>query len=550
MAGTDAPDSATGDGRGPGGVAEAGVALEAIGWERIQLVLRLAGAGHIDDPRLEHVPAEGAEPREPMRPTWRGRDDAADHVLRFNVMLGPGQAPLARGTWQLSAGPEGSATPIAIGRSDVVDVFLAERTFRYRGGMYRVVPRVDRDRRALELEIVHRGRRRRRWYRRRPWWTTATGLRRRIFAWLLAWHRSTGQRTGRRIVFTSDSRSELSGNLAVVHDRMLARGLDREYEMTTIFKPSVTASRSWRDRWRLPRLLAQADVILLDDYQPVIYRLPPDEGQRIIQLWHASGAFKTVGYSRIGKPGGPSPFWRRHKNYTAAIVSGQHDVPYYAEAFGLPEDRVIPTGIPRMDRFFDEEQRAAGRAAALVAFPAIEGRRAILFAPTFRGNGPRDAWYDYDQVDWQALHAVCEETDAVVIVKMHPFVSQPAPIPAELTDRLIDGTHATIDVNDLLFAVDVLITDYSSIVFEFSTLLRPMLFFAYDLEEYVASRDFYVPFTEFVPGRIAHTFDEVVDALRTGEFEFDKVPVFARRHFDHLDGGATDRVIDELILPR
>lgn len=550
MAGSDARDSATGGGRDPGTVAGEGVALEAIGWERIQLVLRLRGGDPTrEDVRLEYLDGPDMPPREPMRPTWGGVAEDGARLLRFNVMLGPGQAPLARGTWRLSAGAPDSGSPVPIGRFDLIDVFLAERTFRYRGGMYRVVPRVDRERHVLELDIVHRrSRRRRPWYRRRPAWTTATGLRRRIFAWLLAWHRSTGERTGRRIVFTSDSHAQLAGNLAVVHDRMVARGLDREYQMTTIFKPSVTASRTWRDRWRLPRILALADVILVDDYQPVIYRLPPDRGQRIIQLWHASGAFKTVGYSRVGKPGGPNPFWRRHKNYTAAIVSGRHDVPYYAEAFGLPEERVVPTGIPRMDRFFDEDLRAAGREAALTAFPGIEGRRVILLAPTFRGRGPRDAWYDYEQVDWRALHRVCVDTDAVVIVKMHPFVSQPAPIPAELTDRLIDGTHAPIDVNDLLFAVDVLITDYSSIVFEFSTLLRPMLFFAYDLDEYVASRDFYVPFTEFVPGRIAHRFDEVIAALRSGEFEFEKVAAFARRHFDHLDGGATDRVIDELIL--
>jgi CDP-ribitol ribitolphosphotransferase len=526
-----------------------GMALEGIGWERIQLVLRLAGGGAPVDPHLAHVvDDEDATPREPMSPTWQGLGPDGVRVLRFNVMLGPGQAPLARGTWRLCAGQAGE--PLRIGSFSRVDVFLAERTFRYRGGMYRVAPGVDAESGALELEIVHRPRRRRPWYRRRPAWTTATGLRRRIFAALLAWHRRRDTRTGRRIVFTSDSHAQLAGNLAVVYDRMVARGLDDEYELTTIFKPSVAASRSWRDRWRLPRLLAQADVILLDDYQPVIYRLPPDEDRRIIQLWHASGAFKTVGYSRIGKPGGPSPFWRRHKNYTAAIVSGQHDVPYYAEAFGLPEERVVPTGIPRMDRFFDEGLRAAGREAALRAFPAIEGRTVILFAPTFRGHGPRDAWYDYDRVDWQALHDACVETDAVVIVKMHPFVRQPAPIPAHLTDRLIDGTHAPMDVNDLLFAVDVLITDYSSIVFEFSTLLRPMLFFAYDLDEYVASRDFYVPFAEFVPGRIAHDFAEVVAALRSGDYEFEKVPAFARRHFDHLDGGATDRVIDELILRR
>jgi CDP-ribitol ribitolphosphotransferase len=137
-----------------------------------------------------------------------------------------------------------------------------------------------------------------------------------------------------------------------------------------------------------------------------------------------------------------------------------------------------------------------------------------------------------------------------VIVKMHPFVRERVDIPPRLADRIIDGTDAPIDVNDLLFAVDVLITDYSSIVFEYSTLLRPMLFFAYDLEEYVNSRDFYVPFEEFVPGRIARTFDEVLDAIRRDAYEAEKVGAFARRHFDHLDGGATDRVIDELILAR
>jgi len=87
---------------------------------------------------------------------------------------------------------------------------------------------------------------------------------------------------------------------------------------------------------------------------------------RIIQLWHASGAFKTVGYSRVGLP---DPNVRVHKSYTAAIVSSEFDVPFYAEAFGIPEDRVTPTGIPRMDRFFDETARAAGLAAARAAFP-------------------------------------------------------------------------------------------------------------------------------------------------------------------------------------
>jgi CDP-ribitol ribitolphosphotransferase len=528
--------------------------LESIGWERIQLVLRLRPSGApLVAPRLRAERAEEDAGVVDMPPTWSGPAADGATVVRFNIMLGPGQKPLPPGTWSLVHGSDATAaSAMRLEGADPIEVFLAERTFRFRGGWYRVAPRLDREAATLHLDIARRRRHRRRaWYRRlRPAWTTPTGLRSRIFAALLGWHRRTASRTGRRVVFTSDSHAGLSGNLAVVHDRMVARGLDRDYELTTIFKPSVTASRRWRDRWRLPRLLAQADVILLDDYQPVIYRLPQDPGQRIVQLWHAAGAFKTVGYSRIGKPGGPSPYWRRHKNYTAAIVSGHHDVPYYAEAFGLPEERVTPTGIPRMDRFFDEQQRASARASAQAAIPAIAGRWVILFAPTFRGHGPRDAWYDYDRVDWHRLAAAAAARDAVVVVKMHPFVREPAPIPPELADRIVDGTHAAIDVNDLLFAVDLLITDYSSIVFEFSTFLKPMLFFAYDLEEYVADRDFYVPFEEFVPGRIARSFDDVLAAIRDDEFERDKVAVFARRHFDHLDGSATDRVIDQLILAR
>ena len=522
-------------------------ALAGIGWERIQLVIELRGSVPAA-PRLERRPHNTDLRDEPMEPTWSGATDDG-LLLRFNVMVGPGQAPLADGTWILCAAP---GEPLSLDRPDIVAVALAERSFPFRGGRYRVAPMIDRERTHLCLEVAT-FRTTSAFGRLRRWWRRLSAFarpRRRLFDALLAFHRSRRPRAGRRVLFTSDSRAGLSGNLAVVHDRMVERGLDATHRLDMIFKPSTTAHRSWRDRWRLPRLLAQADVILLDDYQPIIYRLPPDPGQRIVQLWHASGAFKTVGYSRVGKPGGPSPFWRRHKNYTHAIVSGQHDVPYYAEAFGLPEDRVIPTGIPRMDRFFDATHREASIVQAREAFPQIEGRFVILFAPTFRGAGPRSARYEYDQVDWPALHAACVARDAVVIVKMHPFIREPAPIPHHLRDRLVDGTRTAMDVNDLLFAVDLLITDYSSIVFEFSTQLRPMLFFAYDLEEYVANRDFYVPFEEFVPGRIARTFGEVIDAIERDAYEAEKVPVFRARHFDNLDGSATDRVIDELILGR
>jgi hypothetical protein len=70
-----------------------------------------------------------------------------------------------------------------------------------------------------------------------------------------------------------------------------------------MLKPGITERWAFRDRFRLASALARADVILLDDSFPPLNWVELHKDVRIIQLWHASGAFKTVGYSRAGKPG-------------------------------------------------------------------------------------------------------------------------------------------------------------------------------------------------------------------------------------------------------
>ncbi|MEX2185112.1 MAG: CDP-glycerol glycerophosphotransferase family protein [Chloroflexota bacterium] len=575
----------------PGAVDADGVRrIELISatWERIQITLRFRPT---DGPpiapstlrlRLVGAPGRGipgvlmrllgrsspAGPP-PESPPARATLDGDVVVARFNVMQGPGQEPLAAGRWELveSGGGVtrvlGVAAPVAAALSEADQEFVFGR-MRY--GV-RLVAHGQHASAALEVAItpvgaadgpavagsdvilaapgdaapalsargpVARLLRPVRW------------LRLGVFGLAYALFRATARHDGRRILFTSDSRSELGGNLKLVYDRMVERGLDRDYELRTLFKESITVRRGFRDRLRLPRLLARADTIVIDDYQPVISRFD-DPDKRIVQLWHAWGAFKTVGYSRVGKAGGLNPYSRVHKTYTHAIVSSEAEVPFYAEAFGIPESRVYPTGIPRMDRFWDPDRAAASREAALDAYPAARGRTVYLFAPTFRGHGAKTAWYDLSLIDYPALHALCVERDAVCIIRMHPFVRSPLDIPAAYADRIIDGATSSIDINDVLFATDLLITDYSSVVFEYSTMDRPMLFFAYDLESYVAERDFYVRYEDFVPGRIVRTFDELLDAIRRGDVGSERLAAFRATHLGQFDGNATDRVIDLIV---
>ena len=349
------------------------------------------------------------------------------------------------------------------------------------------------------------------------------------------------------ILFTSDSRAEIGGNLGLIYDRMCQRGLDKQYKIHMMFKESLKTRRSFIDKFKMPYLLGRADIILIDDFNPTVQLVKYKKGVKIIQVWHACGAFKTVGFSRLGKPGGPVIKSKAHKLYTHAIASSTHVSKFYAEAFGIDESKVYPTGVPRTDIFFDDEYKANVRERMYEAFPQAKDKRVILFAPTFRGNGVKSAHYPYGKINMQALGNYCKENDSIAIFKMHPFVKTPIFIPNEFSDVLIDASEYR-EINDILFIADLLITDYSSVVYEASSLNIPMLFYAFDLDGYVASRDFYEPFAEFVPGKIVKTFGELMTAIEMNDFEQEKVEPFKNKNFEYQDGNSTDRVIDWLIL--
>ena len=104
---------------------------------------------------------------------------------------------------------------------------------------------------------------------------------------------------------------------------------------------------------------------------------------------------------------------------------------------------------------------------------------------------------------------------------MHPFVKNKLEIPRQYQEYFVDVSEFR-EVNDILFVTDILISDYSSLVYEFAVFKRPMLFYAFDLEDYITSRDFYEPYETFVPGKIVETFTELMIALEHGDYEAEK----------------------------
>lgn len=352
------------------------------------------------------------------------------------------------------------------------------------------------------------------------------------------------QKKGNRILFTSDSRAEIGGNEKFVYDRMVDLGIDKKYDIHFIYKENVKEHRSFADKFLFVYYLATSDYIFMDDFQPEIYKVEFDPQVKVVQLWHACGAFKTVGFERIKAKGAPAFNTTVHKCYTHVPVSSPLVVNHYSEAFALDKSHFYPVGVPRTDIFFDEEYKKEVIQRMYQEFPKAEkAERVILYAPTFRGAGAKSAYFPIHMLNYRKIGDYLKKSKSVMIIKMHPFVSNVVKIPEGYEDVFIDASEYR-EVNDILFITDVLITDYSSVIYEMSLLNKPMLFYAFDLKSYVADRGFYEPYETMVPGKIVKNVQEMLKALEENDFEQNKLEKFVERNFTYRDGKSTDRVIE------
>lgn len=366
-----------------------------------------------------------------------------------------------------------------------------------------------------------------------------------IFHLIFNWSKYKNKNNTKDVLFTSDSRAEMSGNFEYIFREMIRQDKDKKYNIHQQFKRHITDRRNFFDKFKFPYLLGKAKYIFVDDFHPMIYRVNFRKDQEIIQVWHAVGTFKTFGYSRVGKSGGNFFNTRSHRNYTKVYVSADNDIPYYAEAFGIKESNVIPTGVPRTDIFFNDKYAKKVTTELYSIYPQIKDKQVILFAPTFRGNGHNSAYYPFFKIDFAKLAKYCEESNSVVLFKMHPFVRNKLKFPKKYNKYFIDVSNYR-EVNNILFITDILISDYSSLVYEFSLFKKPMLFYAYDLEDYVSKRDFYETYTDFVPGKIVQDFDELITSLYNKDFEEEKITDFINKHFKYTDGRSSERLVDDV----
>lgn len=299
------------------------------------------------------------------------------------------------------------------------------------------------------------------------------------------------------------------------------------------------------------REIATAKAVFLSTANPLLSQFDVRPETCIIQLWHGVGMFKKVGYSTMGSKGfGYSAKTREeyndYRNYTDVTVAAEEQIWTFEDAFHISRDTGIfkPIGIARTDVFFDEEYRKKAQETLCKHYPACRDKKLILYAPTFRGSvGKAKA---PDQLD---INRMAERVpdNYVLLVRHHGLCKELPPIPPALEGKFAFdmNTNAVLSTDELMSIADILVTDYSSLAFEFAVMEKPMVFFAYDLEEYIDGRGMYYDYSEITPGPVCKTTDEIIDYIIETDHVFDvgEVRAFRDKYVAACDGHATERTI-------
>ncbi|MRH41291.1 ribitolphosphotransferase [Aquibacillus halophilus] len=295
--------------------------------------------------------------------------------------------------------------------------------------------------------------------------------------------------------------------------------------------------------------LATSRYFIIDDFYLPVYMIKPRKNTDIIQLWHAAGALKKFGYSTVGKSFGPSREYLKHvkihSNYSKVFVSSSEVIPYYAEAFNMPSERIFASGVPRTDIMFSSEFESETKSKLYEKFPELRKKKMILYAPTYRGKSHYQEEYSIP-MDLERMEADLLEEGYVLVVHLHPYMKAGKNLNGK-NGSFLYNVQKEFNIQELLLISDMLITDFSTVFFDYSLLKRPIIFFADDVDEYVKDRDFYYDYHQLIPGPLCTNTTQLIETIKNSAFDLERVNDFKNRFFDYQDGKATERIVQKLV---
>jgi CDP-glycerol glycerophosphotransferase len=360
------------------------------------------------------------------------------------------------------------------------------------------------------------------------------------------------QRVGapsRRRAFYNSFNGQFSDSPRAIYEELARRGATMEHAWIadgTHFPPGVKTVAPYSLGYL--REAGRAGYVVSNRQMPNNFRKRP--GATYLQTWHGT-PLKRIGFDNDRwkeRPRGLEHMARDFAKWDFLVSQNPFSTEIFRRAFRF-DGEVLETGYPRND-ILNAPDAADTRARVRAALGIEDGVRAILYAPTWRDNliDDRGALRFSPALDLDRLEAALG-TEYRLLLRLHHLVR---PSASREFGSFVQNVSDYADIRDLYVAADVLITDYSSAMFDFAVSGKPIVFFCHDIDEYRDSvRGFYFDLEAEAPGPMCRTTHGVIDAIR----DLDSVHAahaaryvrFRERFCPFDDGGAAGRVVERVM---
>ena len=368
--------------------------------------------------------------------------------------------------------------------------------------------------------------------------------------------------TGNQIVFISRQSDNLSMDYSKIIRSIEAN--ESVSESTVKIKIKVLTKRQEKDTGsflssafsnglfilKQMKALATSRVAIVDGYSIPVSILKHKRKIIVIQIWHAIGAIKKMGLQTVpymnDRDKSIAKVLKMHNGYSYAIAPSEKCGDFYKEAFDMDSSQIKVLGTPHLDYLYYGENDK--RNEIRNSYPQLEGKKVILYIPTYRSAGNNEGNEHKERIseqkdEFDVIERLNESVDFEkysLIVKPHPIDYKRYQFDSNQNSNIITITDA-FTAEELLSVGDYVITDYSSVAFDAGLLKVPLYFYVYDIEEYKQRNGLNIDI-ENEYGKYAARGAKDIISLIDEEYDFEYMKEFIGKYISCYDGKCTEEL--------
>lgn len=320
--------------------------------------------------------------------------------------------------------------------------------------------------------------------------------------------------TKNRVLISCSAGNYFDGNSKRLFEVMFDLGKDVYFltrnrnlykDLSIIYHDRIIFSYSLRG---LSTFLTCSNIVLSHGTYDTEPYYPFHKSKNTILLWHGF-PFKKTGIKMHGSTREKnSKIINTYKNIHLMVSGSKTESIIYNESFGVDINNIKITGYPRYDLLLNKDINL------LEKLKLDKAKRIILYAPTFRDD-TNTIYFPFKDYSFDLLMELLIELDAILLLRFHKWDKGNVEDKVTFNERVIDLNNDLLqEVNEILPFVDILITDYSSLIMDFVIIDKPMIFIPYDVESYSRIRGLNFDWKNFYPGPIVNTFDDLLLNLK------------------------------------